>query len=240
MGFSTIHKPVTPLCVAFDIDGTLYPDAALRARLIPFTLGNLGFIIALGRARAELHDQAASGKRDASTPRDLAGFRRLQAEVTGRMWGRPAALALEKAEETVYGKLDGYFEGLSLFPGVRDCLARLSGAGVRLAALSDFPVKRKLALLGLDSAFEVARCSEEYGLLKPAPEPFLAMAAELGIEPSRIVYVGNSLRYDVAGAKAAGMTAALKVPRGGLHHRGKAVPDIVFSDYRDLASSILS
>jgi HAD superfamily hydrolase (TIGR01549 family) len=225
--------------VAFDIDGTLYPDAALRARLLGFSLRNAGFILALDRARSQLHREVADRAARQSGPKDLASFRKRQAEVTAHFWGRSPEEALARAEATVYGELEGYFEGLPLFPGVADCLKTLRGRGILLAALSDFPVRRKLALLGLDGAFDLAKSSEEYGLLKPAPESFLAIAAELGVEPSRVVYVGNSLRYDVAGAKAAGMGSALKLPRLGSRPLGSIQPDIVFSDYRRLASLLL-
>ena len=233
-------------CVAFDLDGTLYPDSSLRVHLASFALRNLSFLVAFGWARAEIHARAAAGlgSRDPAgtnedRPLDLAGYRRLQAELAARRWGRSAGEALARAEGSVYGELEGYFAQVRLFDGVEDCLEDLAARGLRLGVLSDFPPRRKLALLGIEDHFSAIRCSEESGTLKPARRPFLDLAAELGAAPEEILYVGNSRRYDIAGAKAAGMAAALRVPRLGRRApSGQARPDIVFSDFAALPALV--
>jgi len=233
-------------CVAFDLDGTLYPDSSLRVHLPSFTFRNLSFLVAFGLARAEIHARAAAGcgsedpaGPNEGWPRDLAGYRELQAQAAARRWGRSAGEALARAEASVYGELEGYFAQVRLFDGVKDCLAALAARGLRLGVLSDFPPRRKLALLGIEDRFKAIRCSEESGTLKPACKPFLDLAADLGAAPEEVLYVGNSRRYDIAGAKAAGMLAALKVPRLGKRlPRGHARPDIVFSVYADLPALV--
>ncbi len=53
------------------------------------------------------------------------------------------------------------------------------------------------------------------GIEKPDPgifAPALEVMAGLGVEPGRIGYVGDSLRYDVAGARAAGLVPLLLDP----------------------------
>ena len=40
--------------VAFDIDGTLYPNSALYRRMIPFFLTNVRFMLAFGEVRREI------------------------------------------------------------------------------------------------------------------------------------------------------------------------------------------
>lgn len=234
-------------CIAFDLDGTLYPDSSLRVRLPSFALRNASFLVALGMARAEIHARVAAGsgsagsaaRTDEDWPGDLAGYRELQAGFAARRWGRSVGEALARAEATVYGELEGYFAEVGLFDGVKDCLSALAARGLRLGVLSDFPPRRKLALLGIEDRFKAIRCSEESGTLKPARKPFLDLAADLGAAPEEILYVGNSRRYDIAGAKAAGMLAALKVPRLGKHlPRGHIRPDLVFSDYADLPALV--
>ena len=240
-------------CLAFDLDGTLYPDSSLRVHLASFTLRNASFLVAFGLARAEIHARAAAGSgsaddggcADEAWPRDLAGYRELQAALAARRWGRSAEEAFGRAEESVYGELEGYFAQVRLFDGVEDCLAELAAREFRLGLLSDFPPRRKLAFLGIADRFQAIRCSEESGTLKPARKPFFDLAADLGVAPEEILYVGNSLRYDVAGAKAAGMRAALKVPRIGRRPGrrpagGHAGPDIIFSDYADLPDLVAS
>jgi putative hydrolase of the HAD superfamily len=43
------------------------------------------------------------------------------------------------------------------------------------------------------------------GMTKPDPAIFRLAASQLGVEPERSVYVGDSVRYDVRGARAAGL-----------------------------------
>ena len=58
---------------------------------------------------------------------------------------------------------------------------------------------------------------------------------KLKISPEQIIYVGNEYKYDIIGAKKAGMKAA--------HLAQKPVPDsaadMTFSDFRDLQGYIL-
>ena len=43
------------------------------------------------------------------------------------------------------------------------------------------------------------------GMTKPDPAIFRHAASQLGVEPERALYVGDSVRYDVRGARAAGL-----------------------------------
>jgi len=95
--------------------------------------------------------------------------------------------------------------------------------------------------LELDGFFDLVLCSEKTGALKPSGVPFAAMARSLKLLPEEILYVGNSPRYDVEGAKKAGMKAALirrsLFSTGQAHHDGGA--DFVFQDYRQLREYVL-
>lgn len=236
---------VALLAIAFDIDGTLYPDIALRSRVLPFGLRNLRFLLALAAARDELHRRAASPRRDAGTPRDLSSFRDLQAELVGKRLGWPMEMARAHAEATVYGELEENFFRLPLFAGVIACLEAFKKSGLKLAVLSDFPARRKLEILGLAAYFDILLSSEESGLLKPAKEPFLALTRGLGTSPGETLYVGNSLRYDVAGAKAAGMPVAWRRSRiravfESGSRPGHGGPDFAFASWLDLKDYVLT
>jgi FMN phosphatase YigB (HAD superfamily) len=52
--------------------------------------------------------------------------------------------------------------------------------------------------------------------------------------------VGNSVRYDIVGAKAAGMAAALVTSSIIKKLRRPGNADFVFSDYRQLSKYVLS
>jgi putative hydrolase of the HAD superfamily len=94
------------------------------------------------------------------------------------------------------------------YAGVRDLLTWLRDQGIRTAAMSDFPVSRKLDRIGLSGLWDAAFSSEETGYLKPNPEPFRRLLDELATEPQHLLYVGNSYRYDIEGARALGIRTA--------------------------------
>lgn len=219
--------------MAFDIDGTLYPERALNARLGLFAARNARFLLAFSSARRMLH---ALDETTGDWPEDLEGFRRLQAELVAERLKLSEAEAAALADRIIYGELDSYFEGLPVFGGLQRALDDLSSGGLRLAVLSDFPAERKLKLLGLSGRFELAQCSEGSGLLKPAARPFLRLAAALGLEPGEMLYVGNSRRYDVRGSRAAGMRSALL---SSARRRGDEA-ELVFSRWGELARFALS
>jgi putative hydrolase of the HAD superfamily len=214
--------------VAFDLDGTLYPNYRLNLRLIPFVLREFPFVLALGRARKQLR-----GKGRPRAPL-LPGedYYDAQARLMAAQLGNPDRGEIkEKVERLIYRGWASHFTRIKLYPHVRETLDKLRRAGLKLALLSDFPPEEKLKALGLADVWDLVLCSEVLGALKPDPLPFECLARGLGLAPSRILYVGNSLAYDVRGALNAGLQAALISPWGG---RG-----FVFFDYRKLVKYVL-
>jgi putative hydrolase of the HAD superfamily len=100
--------------------------------------------------------------------------------------------------------------------------------------------------MGIDSFWDAVLCTEHIGSLKPDSAPFAELAKALGVEPGKILYVGNSFRYDVAGAKKAGMSAALikrslfSTGAGIIGKTAGVQADFVFFDYRQLCDYVLS
>jgi putative hydrolase of the HAD superfamily len=213
--------------IAFDVDGTLYDDAAMYLHTIGFTLRNPGLLrlsLALKKVRNSLRLEAP-----------VADFYRAQAARTAGFLGMDAGAAHELIKSRIYDEWELSLKGLRLLPGLSDCLGALRSAGLKLGVLSDFPVGRKLDILGVRQYFSRAICTEELGCLKPHPAGFLKLAEELGESPADILYVGNSYPYDVLGAAGAGMKTAHYTRRpvaGG-------IADLSFHSYRQLGSWIL-
>ena len=248
---SGIYARVKYRAVAFDIDGTLYPSLGLYLKNIGFGLRHFRVLMKFSKVRHDLHALAMDKAARPGLPRDLAGFRSLQARLLAESCGMTEAEAAAWVESVMYGELEDFFSTITLFPGVEGALKALSSAGLKLAALSDFPAPNKLRHIGLEGFFEVAMSSEESGILKPAPEPFLDMARRLGVEAADILYVGNSPGLDIAGAHGVGMDAALRggspikhlirepyAPRVKGKERGPE-PELVFSDWKDLVAFAL-
>jgi len=92
-------------------------------------------------------------------------------------------------------------------PGALDLLRE---AGFRLAALTNSTLetaRAQLSYAGLDGYFEKILSADTVRRLKPAPEPYHAAAAALGIEPHSMLMVAAHA-WDVAGALRAGCEAA--------------------------------
>jgi len=83
--------------------------------------------------------------------------------------------------------------------------------------------RAKLAALALDACFDVIVVDTEFGHPKPDPRIFDHAAREIGLAPSELLFVGNSLSADVAGARGAGWTSVW-LPEVGAGRPGPADP----------------
>jgi len=155
--------------VAFDLDGTLYPNRRLYAKLLPFGVRNWRLLIAFSKAREIIRQEQE--KSPASVRPDFYDY---QAMLTAKMLNAPADVIKQKIETLMYRGWEPLFSNIKLFPHVRELLAELRAAGLKLGLLSDFPPKAKLENLGLAGLWDTVLCSEEVGALKPSVHPFNA------------------------------------------------------------------
>jgi putative hydrolase of the HAD superfamily len=98
-------------------------------------------------------------------------------------------------------------------PGSREALRELVEAGHTVAILSnaDGTVEAQLREQGIcqvgegDGAQVVCIAdSTIVGIAKPDPRIFYHVAEAIGVQPERCLYVGDTVRFDVIGARAAG------------------------------------
>ena len=215
--------------VAFDIDGTLYPSWKLTVRALPYYTLHAFFFLKYGLVRNEMHRASAN-----------PNFRRLQAERMARRMKCSPEEAEEKLEEIIYEHLKKYFLKIKCFDGVPETFKKFKEAGLKLALLSDFPPEQKGEVWGAKQYCDVVLGTEAAGALKPDPHSFLRLSEALNVPPEKILYVGNSPKYDIKGAKNAGMKSALILT--GLRkifHLHLKEADICFSDYRQLQKIVL-
>jgi putative hydrolase of the HAD superfamily len=205
--------------VAFDVDGTLYPNSAVYIRALPFALRNLSAICAFSRVRKEIRKI-----------RPLADFHRTQTKLFAARTGLAEDVAAKTIKKVFYGRWAAITRKTRLFPHVRETFLRLKEAGLKLATLSDFPLSRKLEVWNLEPLFDYAKSCEEIGYLKPNPEPFQDLVNFFGAPPGEILYVGNNYAYDIIGAKNQGFMAA-HITR---HAPAGSVADFSFFDFRRL------
>ena len=100
-----------------------------------------------------------------------------------------------------------------LYPDAVPCLVALRAAGFRLGVVGNQPASAGTALRELDLPVDFLATSGGWGVQKPDPAFFARVAAELGLEPGEVAYVGDRVDNDVRPAAAAGMVAVF-VRRG--------------------------
>lgn len=104
------------------------------------------------------------------------------------------------------------------YDDVAQLLRATAAHGIRTALVTNGPgpVQRaKLDRVGLTDAFDAVLVSAEVGSAKPDARIFHAALAELGVAPENAWHVGDTLAFDIAGARAAGV-GAVWLNRGGL------------------------
>ena len=214
--------------LAFDIDGTLYPKAAMNRRLVVSSLLHLPFALKYNSMRRQIRNETGFSV----PPEDnLEAFQIRQAEILGKSldW-------FQKKEDAVFRKpWDKLFSSIKPYPGLREVLEEAKEDGYMLAALSDFPLFHKLEALGVDDLFDYSASCEDYGALKPSAAPFLRMLKELQISPAEALYTGDSRSKDIDGAKNAGMHTAL-ISRSV---RAYDNADIIFRDWKEFGKMVL-
>ena len=186
-------------------------------------------MLAMGKARGYLRKTG-----------DYRGdFYEFQAQLMGETLKVPADRVMERVERLIYRGWEPLFNRIRLYPHVRETLDSFKKEGVRMGILSDFPPDKKLENLHIHDYWEAVVCSEKVGRLKPDPASFLELARKMDTDPGQILYVGNSVSYDVKGARLAGMKTALVRP-GWKKRLPPLSADFIFFDYRQLRDYVLS
>lgn len=101
-------------------------------------------------------------------------------------------------------------KGFKLYEDVAGTLAVLKKADVRMALITNGPSdlqRSKLQILDIEHWFEAVVISGAIGRAKPAAAVFDLAVRQTGVKPEDVWHVGDSLEADVAGARAAGLTA---------------------------------
>ncbi|ONG58167.1 HAD family hydrolase [Pseudoroseomonas deserti] len=183
---------MTIAAVIFDMDGLLFDSERLACQSI-------------------LASMAAAGH-----PYTQADF----LQLVGRPWSvNRAGLAerlgpavdIEALRQDWHARYALLCEELALKPGVLALLDRLDALRLPRAictSSSHADVARNLALHGLAPRFDAVIAAGDYPRGKPAPDPFLAAAARLGIPPERCLALEDS-HNGVRAAAAAGMRTVM-------------------------------
>jgi len=213
-----LFQPARPAAVLLDAGFTLtFPDATVIAR----NAAAAGVVVsaeALARVenavRRELgrYPWASTRAQEATRPRTAgADFFRRMLDLAGapgddaRLDAAAALIWERHLQKNVWCRVGD---------GVEPALARLRGAGVRLAVVSNSEgtVEAMLNDVGLGRHLETVVDSWVVGVAKPDPRIFQIALDRLGLASEAAVMLGDVPSIDVEGARAAGMRAVLVDP----------------------------
>jgi putative hydrolase of the HAD superfamily len=209
--------------------GTIYADvtASLGARLEP-----KAFVAAFGPAFKAAVAEYAS-KPHASDAQDLAMWRGITRGIYDAV--RPPGVAFEAWFQALWRRF-GEPEVWRLYDDVEETLRELRRRGLRLGIVSNWDSRlRGIAEgKGLLALVDVLVISAEAGVRKPDPGIFRAACGKLDVRPEDAIHVGDLADEDVAGARAAGLRAAL-IERDRRMVDPSAVPGVpILKSLRDL------
>lgn len=89
---------------------------------------------------------------------------------------------------------------------------------------------KRIRATGLADCFDEIQISGEEKYAKPDPRAFKIITEKLGVDSEECIYIGDSKKYDIEGATAAGMLAiqiqakAVKTP----HSSAKSIEQVTF------------
>lgn len=195
--------------VVFDVDGTLYRQRPVRARMLRDLL---------------LH---SLWKRDLNVVSVLASYRRIRERLGNeqvadfeRVLLAETAASTSNSAECVRSIVAEWIERRPVpylvdcrYPGLRELFAGLRRKNKSIGILSDYPANAKLNALELAADYIVSAGDEGVGRLKPHPRGLQALIAEAGAETHTTLMIGDRPDRDGLAARRIGAWALIRSPR---------------------------
>ena len=118
-------------------------------------------------------------------------------------------------------------------PGIMECLAALKERGLILGIGTDMTIDyqlKKLASLRMLPYFDFIVSSEEVNVEKPHEKLFACCAKKANVPAENCLFIGDSLKKDVLGARNAGMQALWYCPEAAARVEHPDIPAISHYD----------
>jgi phosphoglycolate phosphatase len=112
-----------------------------------------------------------------------------------------------------------------LYPGTRELLQQLAGAGVRIAVISNKQENLSrliLEALDVDTYFDTIAGGDTFQEMKPSPLPLLQVVEKFGCNPADAVMIGDSINDIQAGNRAGITTIGCSWGYGGVEELSTA------------------
>jgi putative hydrolase of the HAD superfamily len=196
--------------IIWDVDGTLYEQAPLRAAVLrtlareywrhPLEGWRVARTLVAYRDALERLRHAPAGEYSIEAQIGLA------CTLAGRCSAEVKSCLAKWFEEVPLRLLPGYIR-----PGLKAVLENLRSRQIRLAVFSDYDAAKKLEALNLSGLFALHCCSGDplVAALKPDPRGLNLVLDRLGVAPGDAMYVGDRPFVDAVAAQRAGMQAVV-------------------------------
>ena len=197
--------------ICFDIDGTLYPFSLMQKRLLRIWLRHPFFVTRYNRMRKQFRLWQKSFKQDIP-------FRWREAVIIQNGTGEELDKSFlesdyqktyDSLKRKMYDPMENLYRKTEPFDGVRETFRNIKAHGLKIGVFTDFPMYEKLKSMGLDEYVDFGASSDDTGFLKPDSHCFGYLLYNLKMEPSDVLYVGDSYVKDIVGAHNAGIDAVL-------------------------------
>jgi beta-phosphoglucomutase len=188
--------------VLFDFNGTIINDEPIHRQLIDELLLSENL-----RPAAKSYRNICLGKSDRACLLDLFAEQ-------GRSINDLQLQKILKNKAKAYQQRLAELTELPIYPDLADFLDQLQSAGLQLGIVTGalrLEVETVLQQSGLISRFTTIVASEDVATSKPAPDGYLAAAAQLQVQPSECLAIEDTF----AGIKAA---QAANMPVVGIAH----------------------
>jgi len=192
---SSKQKKLKVAAVIFDLDGTLIDSIDIYFTIVENALKRLN-LPAVSRNRILEAAESEEFNWELVLPQDVLNRK---AEIIDETW----AVINEIAPQM-------FADNLELIQGAERIVESLSSNGLKIGLVTStrrLYLETKMQPLmnaGVDTLFEAIITSDDTEKKKPAPDPLITCAQQLGIKPGDCVYVGDTTT-DIKAGKAAGM-----------------------------------
>ncbi len=215
--------------VLFDLDDTLVDRNMARDRFFSFLLDTYF---------PDLKPEGAAWSERMDTLRglDRAG-RGSKAAIHDYLFGERPAMPATDFVQLMRGKIAGY---ASWVEGAESLLRCLQARKHPMALVTNGSESQRDKIEALEASryFEAVLISGEVGIAKPDPRIFRQALSQLNAAPGRSVFVGDSMKHDIAGARNAGMMTVY-IKKGKAEDADHAACDLVVSDLRELSDLVI-
>ncbi len=128
---------------------------------------------------------------------------------------------------------------LTPYSGVTSVLKKLRSKGFKIGVVTDansLKAWMRLTRAGLADFFEFVITSDVAGFKKPHEMPFRLALKRLGVKPEEVLFVGDRLDKDIAGANKVGFSTVLALYGGEVRSPSNKLeePDFTINRFKDL------